>query len=91
MRSGKHASLRARGSAAALLDRLCDFLTPIGARLTWKGKQPVQSSTISKASAMIRMTETPPNEWPQYMALAVLSLGAAISTGILSLSPDTYF
>jgi hypothetical protein len=40
---------------------------------------------------MTRITETPSNERQQYMALAVLSLGAAGFTGILSLSQGTYF
>jgi hypothetical protein len=40
---------------------------------------------------MTRMTETLSDEGVQYGALAVLSLGAAGATGILSLSQDTYF
>ena len=40
---------------------------------------------------MTRITQTPSNERLQWMALAVLSLGTVVATGLLSLSPSTPF
>jgi hypothetical protein len=58
----------------------------IGARFTRTDTLPLESCTSGKTPTMARITNTPSNEQLQYVALAVLSLGAAGATGILSLS-----
>ena len=54
-------------------------------------RERISLSVDSQMSIMTRIRQSPSNERAQWLVLAVLFLGTAVLTGLLSISPDRYF